>query len=198
MRLTNLFLKRFFDIVLSVLFLLILSPLILVFILLMEMTMPGPVFFKQLRVGKNGKVFTILKLRSMKVDRVAEESHDTSKDQDRMTGLGKVMRRIKIDETPQLINVLTGSMSMVGPRPTFKEQVEAYNEKQRHRLDMRPGMTGLAQVNGNVALSWDERIEYDLQYIERFSVILDIRILIKTVLVVLFGEQKFKKRKMAK
>ncbi len=195
MRSINIIFKRFFDIILSVIFLLILSPLLLIFVILMEITMPGPIFFKQLRVGKNGRVFNILKLRSMKVDRAAEESHDTSKDQDRMTGLGRVMRRLKIDEIPQLINVLTGSMSMVGPRPTFQEQVEAYNEKQRHRLDMRPGMTGLAQVNGNVALSWDERIEYDLQYIEKFSVFLDIRILVKTVLVVLFGEQKFKKRK---
>ena len=110
-----------------------------------------------------------------------------------MTRTGNILRRLKIDELPQLWNVFAGDMSLVGPRPTVMEQVEQYDEFQMHRLDMRPGMTGLAQVNGNVSLPWNERIKYDVRYIEKFSVCLDFVIMIKTVLVVIFGEQKFKK-----
>lgn len=131
----------------------------------------------------------------MKVDKEAEEKHDTSKDQFRVTSWGKFMRRTKIDELPQLLNVLKGEMSLVGPRPTFEEQAKYYNERQKRRLIMRPGMTGLAQVNGNIALTWEERIEYDIYYIEKFSVFLDVVILLKTMAVVLFGEEKFKRKK---
>lgn len=193
MRVINLGVKRFFDLLFSGLGLLILSPILLITALLIKIFMPGPVFFRQERVGKGGRLFRILKLRTMKVDRQAEETHDFSKDVARRTRLGDFLRRTKIDELPQLLNVFKGDMSLIGPRPTVKEQVDAYTAHQRRRLQMRPGMTGLAQVNGNVALSWDERIEYDIRYIEHFSVFLDLRILCKTVLVVLFGEARFKK-----
>lgn len=195
LRKLNLGLKRMFDVVVSVAGLIILSPVFVVTVVLIKITMPGKIFFRQERVGKDKTVFHILKFRSMKEDRQAEESHDFSKDAERMTRTGNILRRLKIDELPQLWNVLIGDMSLVGPRPTVIEQVEQYNEFQMRRLDMRPGMTGLAQVNGNVSLSWDERIAYDVQYIERFSVFMDFAILCKTVLVVLLGEQKFKKER---
>ena len=131
----------------------------------------------------------------MKVDKAAESAFDTSKDKDRLTPVGKFLRRFKIDEIVQLINVLKGDMSMVGPRPTFKIQTDQYNDFQRQRLNMAPGMTGLAQVNGNVALSWEKRIEYDVKYINEFSVWMDIKILLKTVLIVLVGEEKFADKK---
>lgn len=195
MRLFNLAVKRFFDLLFSGLGLLLLLPLFLITAVLIKLLMPGPVFFRQERVGRQGRLFHILKFRTMKVDRAAEASHDSSKDAARTTGLGKLLRRTKIDELPQLLNVFKGDMSLVGPRPTVREQVEAYTEYQRGRLHMRPGMTGLAQVNGNVALSWEERIEHDIHYIKHFSVLLDLRILCKTVLVVLFGEARFRKKR---
>ncbi len=191
----NLLIKRVIDIVGSGIGLILISPLLIVTGLLIEITMPGPVFFKQKRAGRFGECFEILKFRSMKVDKRAELAHDTTKDIDRLTSFGKLIRRLKIDELPQLINVFKGDMSLVGPRPTFKEQVDAYTERQRRRLDMRPGMTGLAQVNGNISLTWDERIEYDLEYIDKYSLLLDLKILIKTILVVLFGEATFRRPK---
>lgn len=112
-----------------------------------------------------------------------------------MTPFGNLIRRLKIDELPQLINVFKGDMSLVGPRPTIKEQTDLYNDYQRQRLKMRPGMTGLAQVNGNISLSWDERIKYDVEYVTNFSVLLDLKILFKTVGVVVFGEAKYKNPK---
>lgn len=195
MRKFNFFLKRLFDVLLSGLGLLVMSPIFLLVVILIKITMPGPIFFHQTRVGRNGKLFDILKFRSMKVDKEAEEHFDFSKDEERITWFGKFLRRSKLDEMPQLLNVFKGDMSLVGPRPTIKEQVDEYTERQRGRLRVRPGMTGLAQINGNTALSWDERIAYDLEYVDRFSVLLDIRILMKTVLVVIFGEEKFTSRK---
>ena len=195
MRSFNFFLKRVADLVGSCAVLLITSPILLITAILIKITMPGPIFFRQQRAGMNGVLFEILKFRSMKVDKQAEKKHDTTKDADRLTGFGKLIRRFKIDELPQLFNVLFGDMSLVGPRPTFKEQVDAYTDRQKHRLDMRPGMTGLAQVNGNITLTWDERIEYDLYYVDHFSFWLDIKIMIKTILVVIFGEAMFKNPK---
>lgn len=183
--------KYVFDFLISFFGIIILSPLYLCVMILLEITMPGPVFFKQRRVGKDGKEFYILKFRSMKVDKEAEKTLDFSKDSERLTMFGRFIRRTKIDETAQLFNVITGKMSLIGPRPTVMQQVEKYTDFQRHRLDVRPGMTGLAQVNGNTALSWDERIIYDVQYVQNYSFWLDIKILCKTVLIVLFGEEKF-------
>ncbi len=185
--------KRGFDIAVSTLGLIILSPVLLVTAVLIKITMPGKVFFKQERVGKNKKIFHILKFRTMKEDKKAEQTHDFSKDSERMTKTGNILRRLKIDELPQLLNVLAGDMSLVGPRPTVIEQVRNYNKFQLRRLKMRPGMTGLAQVNGNTALDWDERIVFDVKYVENFSLWMDLMILLKTVLVVICGEQKFKK-----
>ncbi|MDO5390508.1 MAG: sugar transferase [Eubacteriales bacterium] len=193
-RKTNLIIKRLIDFIGSSLGLVILSPVFLVTIFLLEIFMPGPVLFRQQRVGENGKIFDILKFRSMKVDKEAEKNHDFSKDEERKTPFGNLIRRLKIDELPQLINVFRGDMSLVGPRPTVKEQTDLYTDYQRQRLNMRPGMTGLAQVNGNISLTWDERIEYDVEYVTKFSIWLDLKILLKTVAVVICGENKFNKQ----
>lgn len=197
MRRLNLAVKRTADIIFSAAGLIVLMPVLLISAILLEVFMPGPLFFKQQRVGKNGRLFNILKFRSMKVDKALEASHDFTRDAERMTPFGKLLRRTKIDELPQLWNVLVGDMSLVGPRPTVKEQTDKYNDYQRQRLNMRPGMTGLAQVNGNVSLTWDERFVYDIEYVNNFSVLLDIKILCKTVLVVIMGEEKFKRVKSA-
>ena len=197
MRRLNLAVKRTADIIFSAAGLIVLMPILLISAILLEIFMPGPLFFKQHRVGKNGRLFNILKFRSMKVDKALEASHDFTRDAERMTPFGKLLRRTKIDELPQLWNVLVGDMSLVGPRPTVKEQTDKYNDYQRQRLNMRPGMTGLAQVNGNVSLTWDERFVYDIEYVNNFSVLLDIKILCKTVLVVIMGEEKFKRVKSA-
>ena len=195
MRQVDLAIKRAVDFLGSGIGLIVVSPIFLITVILMELFMPGTVFFKQQRVGKNGTLFNILKFRSMKVDKEAEKSHDFTKDAERMTPFGNLIRRLKIDELPQLINVFKGDMSLVGPRPTIKEQTDLYNDYQRQRLKMRPGMTGLAQVNGNISLSWDERIKYDVEYVTNFSVLLDLKILFKTVGVVVFGEAKYKNPK---
>lgn len=195
MRQLNLALERLTDLLGSGIGLIIISPILLITVVLLEIFMPGPVFFRQQRVGKNGKTFNILKFRSMKVDKEAEDNHDFTKDEERRTPFGNLIRRLKIDELPQLINVFRGDMSLVGPRPTVKEQTDLYNAYQRQRLKMRPGMAGLAQVNGNISLTWDERIDYDVEYINKFTFLLDIKILFKTVVVVIFGEEKFKNPK---
>ena len=193
MRPLNLFLKRAFDLVGGIIIFIILSPILLIGIALIKVKMPGPIFFRQERVTKNGKVFNILKLRTMKVDREAESNFDSTKDEERITPLGRVLRRLKIDETPQLINVIKGDMSFVGPRPTIMKQVELYSNRQRQRLKMRAGMTGLAQVNGNVSLSWEQRIEYDIEYVTHFSIWMDIKILFKTIGVIIHGVEKYNK-----
>ncbi|MCG1008441.1 sugar transferase [Salinicoccus sp. ID82-1] len=192
--------KRFVDIIISSFSLIILSPLLLITGIIIKVTMPGPLFFRQQRVGMHQKLFDILKFRSMKVDRSAEESFDFDKDEQRITTFGRLIRRLKIDELPQLLNVLKGDMSVVGPRPTIEQQVAEYDDHQRRRLDVKPGMTGLAQVNGNAHLTWEERIEYDIEYVDNHSLKLDVLILLKTVLIVLFGEGNFKKteRKVSK
>ncbi|MBA2175356.1 sugar transferase [Halobacillus locisalis] len=191
----SLFIKRIIDILGSGLGLLIILPLFIIVIILIKVTMPGPIFFKQDRVGKDKKAFQILKFRTMKVDTEAEKNLDFSKDKNRLTTSGRVLRRTKVDELPQLLNVFSGDMSLVGPRPTVGIQVDNYTEFQTQRLNMRPGMTGLAQVNGNITLPWKQRIEYDVEYIRNFSILLDCKILIKTVAIVLLGERKFKKEK---
>jgi len=147
------------------------------------LTSPGGVFFKQERIGMGGRPFTVWKFRSM----VAGDN-PVFPDASRITAVGKVLRRLSLDELPQLINVALGDMSVVGPRPTLAYQVERYDDHQRRRLAVRPGLTGLAQVNGRNALSWDERINYDVTYVETQSVAEDLRIVVKTFSTLLTGE----------
>ena len=191
MRKVQLFFKRAFDIVVSLILIVLLTviPVFIVVALLVKFTSKGPVLFLQERSGKDGKTFNIFKFRSM---RIMEDSLDAEGNQltpaQRITPVGRILRKTSLDELPQLFNVLNGTMSIVGPRPTLPYQVENYTAEQRRRLEMRPGITGLAQVNGRNDLTWTQKIEYDIQYVDNFSLWMDIRILFKTVLVV-FGRK---------
>ncbi|UGQ10595.1 sugar transferase [Yinghuangia sp. ASG 101] len=172
--------RRLFDLTTAALTLLVLGPAMLAIALLVRTTMGGPVLFRQTRSGHHGREFRILKFRSMRHPR-----HPDEPDKDRITRLGHILRTTSLDELPQLINVLRGDMGVIGPRPTLPEQVAHYSERQRGRLAVRPGLTGWAQVQGRNALTWPERIEYDLHYVDHRGIRLDLRILWRTVGVLL-------------
>ncbi|MEQ8840693.1 MAG: sugar transferase [Acidimicrobiales bacterium] len=148
-----------------------------------RLTSRGPVFFLQERVGMNGNPFVVWKFRTM-----LDGDNPIIPSDDRITAVGRVLRRISLDELPQLINVARGEMSIVGPRPTLAYQVERWTDRQRGRLAVRPGLTGLAQVNGRNDLSWAERIEYDLTYVDTQSIRTDAAILLRTISVMVGGE----------
>ena len=193
----QLFIKRTFDLAVACILVVVLVvvPVMIVIPILIKLTSKGPAIFTQERVGKDGKVFKIYKFRTM---RIPEDSLDKDgnmlEPKQRITKIGRILRKTSIDELAQLFNIINGTMSFVGPRPTLLYQVERYTEEQMHRHDMRPGITGLAQVNGRNDLSWTEKIEYDIRYINNFSVWLDIKILFKTVAVVFKKEGiEFKK-----
>jgi lipopolysaccharide/colanic/teichoic acid biosynthesis glycosyltransferase len=146
----------------------------------------GPIFFRQERVGQDARPFEVLKLRSMIVDaHLQGAGYAVDLGDARITRIGHLLRRTSVDELPQLWNVLRGEMSLVGPRPTLSYQVEKYTDRQRRRLEVRPGLTGWAQVNGRASLSWPERIELDVWYVEHRSLALDLRILLRTASVLL-------------
>ena len=182
--------KRPVDRIASVLALVVLSPLLLVIAALVKLTSPGPVFFRQERAGFGGAVFQPLKFRTMRGSRNPDAKELVPLHHPDITRLGWFLRRFKLDELPQIINVVRGEMSFVGPRPTLPDQAAAYDDFQRQRLLVQPGLTGLAQVNGNAAMSWDERILYDVAYVRRCSFLLDLSILLRTLLVVLLGEER--------
>lgn len=191
LRKANLAVKRLFDILISMVGIIVCFPFWVIIIFVMKITMPGPVFFKQERVGKGFEIFSVIKFRSMKVDKESEKNFKIQNDKNRITWFGNILRRTKLDESPQLINVLLGDMSLVGPRPTVKQRVDEYPDGQELRLSMKPGMTGISQISGNILLSWPRRIEYDCRYVQEFNVFLDLKILLATVKVVLCGEEKF-------
>ncbi len=171
--------------------LLVTSPLLGLAALAVKLEDRGPVFYRQLRVGKDGRDFELLKLRTMVVDAERQGAgYAVDRDDPRITRAGRVLRRLSIDELPQLWNVLRGEMSLVGPRPTLRYQVDRYDERQRSRLDVKPGLTGWAQVNGRAALPWDERIELDLWYVEHRSTGLDLKILVRTPVALFRGTYK--------
>lgn len=183
-------LKRAIDVAASATLLAAFSPLLALTALGIALEDGGPVFYRQLRVGVGEKEYSLLKFRSMRVNtRSVDEVGQVRGDHELVTRVGRIIRRLKIDELPQLLNVLAGDMSLVGPRPTVASQVREYDALQRRRLEVRPGMTGWAQVNGNTEVSWKERIELDVWYVDHRSLLLDLRILFRTVLVVLFGER---------
>ncbi len=197
MRSIQLFVKRAADLVISAVAILALIaiPVLIIIPIAIRLDSKGPAVFTQERAGKDGKVFKIYKFRTM---RIPEESLDENGDQlepkYRITRVGRILRKTSLDELMQLFNVLNGTMSIVGPRPTLPYQIERYTPRQRGRLNMRPGVTGWAQVNGRNDLSWTEKIEYDLEYVENYSWWFDIKILFKTVAVVLKSEGiEFKK-----
>lgn len=151
--------------------------------LAVRFTSPGPIFFRQERVGMGGKTFEVWKFRTM----VAGDN-PIFPDASRITTAGRVLRRLSLDELPQLVNVALGEMSIVGPRPTLPYQVERYDDHQRRRLAVRPGLTGLAQVNGRNALTWGERIEFDVKYVMTQSAVEDLRIILSTATTMLSGD----------
>ena len=181
-------LKRIFDILASGIALVVLLPIFAIIGTLIKIDSKGPAFFVQERAGKYGKVFRAYKLRTMVDNAVAIGGKKISQDDLRITRVGKHLRW-GIDELPQLINVFKGDMSLVGPRPTLIEQVKRYSKEHRRRLEMKPGITGWALINGRNILTWPEKIELDIWYIDHWSLWLDIKILFKTVWVVIFTRE---------
>ncbi len=174
------FLKRAMDLCAAALILLLASPALLVVAILIRWRLGSPILFRQTRPGLDAKPFTIAKFRTMLDE--ADSDGNPLPDEVRLTKLGHLLRKLSIDELPQLWDVLIGKMSLVGPRPLLMQYVERYNKHQTRRMDMRPGITGWTQVKGRNALSWDEKFDYDVHYIENFSIWLDIKILFLTVI----------------
>ena len=176
------------DILIAALALVVLSPLLLVAAIAIKLGSRGPVIYRQRRVGRGGEEFEMLKLRTMVAgsDPVGVGTVVT-RDDPRVTAAGRVLRRTSLDEIPNLVNVLRGEMAIVGPRPTILAQVVDYAPCQHHRHDVRPGITGWAQVQGRAGIPWEERIELDLWYVDHRSAVLDARILAKTLWLLLTG-----------
>jgi lipopolysaccharide/colanic/teichoic acid biosynthesis glycosyltransferase len=186
----SLLVKRALDVTVAAAALLILSPLLLVTALLIVLEDGRPVFFRQNRAGRGGKAFSIFKFRSMTPnDAPVAMMGAVTGSHPLVTRVGRVIRRTKIDELPQLLNVLTGDLSLVGPRPTLLEQVAEYDDFERRRLLLKPGVTGWAQVGGGIYLPWEERIALDVWYIDHWSLRLDFEVLLRTVGVIIFGEK---------
>ena len=173
------FFKRLFDIIASASGLIFLSPVFLILIYLIRKNLGEPVFFTQERPGKDGKPFKMIKFRSMR-DAVDKDGNPLP-DSERLTPFGKKLRAASLDELPELWNVLKGNMSLVGPRPLLMSYLPLYNDFQFRRHEMRPGVTGWAQVNGRNAISWDEKFAYDIWYIDHFSLWFDMKILFLTI-----------------
>ena len=183
--------NRSLDVALAGLGLVVASPLLAVAALAVKLEDGGPVLFRQVRVGKDGKDFELLKLRSMVVDAERQGAgFAVDRGDARITRVGRVIRRTSIDELPQLWNVVRGDMSVIGPRPTLRYQVERYTERQRRRLEVLPGLTGWAQIHGRTTLPWAERIELDVWYVEHRSPRVDLKILLRTPIALLRGTYK--------
>lgn len=178
--------KRLIDIVISLIALIILSPIFILIAYKVSKNLGSPIFFLQERPGKNGKIFKMIKFRSMK-DGVDKDGNILP-DEERITPFGQKLRSTTLDEMPQLINVLKGDMSIVGPRPQLTDFMQHYTPRQMRRHEVRPGMTGLAQVSGRNNLSWEEKFELDVEYVEKHNIWLDFKIMFKTVLVILKKE----------
>ncbi len=182
-------LKRLIDIGLSLVILVPIMPIALVVAVAIVLSTPGPVLFRQERLGRNGSTFQLLKFRTMMhVEQPRAQRGEVLPGNPEVTRFGRVLRRCKLDEIPQLINVLRGDMSLVGPRPALASQLAEYDAASARRLLVRPGLTGLAQINGNIHLSWPERWRWDVEYVATCSFMLDCRIMVETFLVVLRGD----------
>ncbi len=173
------YIKRLLDVVLSGCALIVLSPLLVVTAILVRVKLGSPVIFCQERPGKGEKIFKLHKFRSMSDAR--DETGNLLPDKERLTGFGKKLRSLSIDELPELWDIFRGKMSIVGPRPLLVEYLPYYTENERHRHDVRPGLTGLAQINGRNTLTWEQKFAYDLEYVQRISFCEDIKILFHTV-----------------
>lgn len=178
--------KRLVDILISLIALILLSPIFCIVALKVRKNLGSPIFFLQERPGKDAKIFKMIKFRSMKD--AFDKNGNPLPDEARITPFGQKLRSTTLDEMPQLINVLKGDMSIVGPRPQMKEFLDHYTPEQMRRHEVKPGMTGLAQVNGRNNLTWEEKFELDVQYVEKHTMWLDFKIMFKTVEVMLKKE----------
>ena len=177
------YIKRLLDFVLAMLALIILSPLLGAIALLVRFKLGSPVIFRQLRPGKNEKIFTLYKFRTMTEDR--DENGQLLSDEERLTKFGRALRATSLDELPELINILKGDMSFVGPRPLLVRDMVFMTADQRRRHAVRPGLTGLAQVNGRNIITWEDKLDYDLEYVGHMTLWQDMKIFFKTFVVVL-------------
>lgn len=182
----RLFFKRFLDIALSLIAIILLSPIYLIVAILVRVKLGSPVIFKQERPGKDEKIFKMYKFRSMTSE--TDEDGNLLPDEVRLTPFGKKLRATSLDELPELFNILKGDMSIVGPRPLLVDYLPLYNEWQKHRHDVRPGLTGFAQVSGRNRVSWKERFRLDVDYVEKVSLLLDLKILFLTVKAVIYKD----------
>ena len=177
------FVKRCLDFLLSLAALIILSPVLLLVAILVRCKLGSPILFKQKRPGLHEKIFCMYKFRTMTDAKDADGN--LLPDEVRLTKFGKLLRSTSLDELPELFNILKGDMAIVGPRPLLVQYLPRYSERQHHRHDVRPGFTGLAQVNGRNSISWQEKFEWDVKYVEQVSFLMDVKIIAKTVGVVL-------------
>lgn len=177
------FFKRLIDIICSLIGLILFFPILLVVALLVRINLGSPVFFTQTRLGKDGKEFKMIKFRTMKDS--LDKFGQLLPDEQRLTKFGKILRSTSLDELPELINVLKGDMTLVGPRPLLVEYKELYSERQFRRHEVYPGITGWAQINGRNAISWNVRFELDVWYVDNISFLLDMKILVMTILKVI-------------
>jgi undecaprenyl phosphate N,N'-diacetylbacillosamine 1-phosphate transferase len=171
--------KRPLDIIFSAIALIVLAPLFLIVAILVNINLGSQIIFKQERPGLNEKVFTIFKFRTM--NNKQDQENQLLTDKERTTRFGKILRSTSIDELPELFNILIGDMSLVGPRPLLVQYIDFYNDSQKHRHDVRPGLTGLAQVSGRNSIEWDKRFLLDIKYVEKVRFLEDCKIIIKTI-----------------
>jgi lipopolysaccharide/colanic/teichoic acid biosynthesis glycosyltransferase len=180
--------KRLMDLVIGLPCLLFFTPVIVIIALLVRIGSPGNPFFVQTRIGRNARPFPIFKIRTLYIEHFGIVPGEEEPQDYRITKIGKFLRRSKLDELPQLVNVVFGHMSLVGPRPDIPSQVAMYTKEQEERLLLKPGLTGITQISGNTALSWTDRIELDIFYIKNWSLLLDLKILGLTAASIIKGE----------
>lgn len=180
------YIKRMLDFILSLLAIIILSPVLLIVAILVKIKLGSPVIFKQKRPGLHEKIFTLYKFRTMTDEK--DEEGNLLPDEIRLTKFGKLLRSTSLDELPELFNILNGDMAIVGPRPLLVKYLPLYNEHQKHRHDVKPGFTGYAQINGRNSITWEEKFDLDVEYTHKISLLLDIEIILKTIKVVLFRQ----------
>lgn len=178
--------KRLLDIIVSLLGIIILSPIMVMVAILVKINLGSPIIFKQKRTGLHGKEFTLYKFRSMTND--VDEFGNLLPNEQRLTRFGRIFRSTSLDELPELFNILKGDMSIVGPRPLLTEYLHRYNEKQKQRLNVRPGLTSFTAVNGRSSIPWQKRFEMDVWYVNNVSFLLDCKIILKTIYVVIKRE----------
>lgn len=194
------YIKRFSDIIISILGILLLTPIFVFIAILIKLDSKGPIIFKQKRIGRFGIIFDIYKFRSMLVDAEKQGVYE-SKNDSRVTRIGKIIRKLSIDELPQFLNVLKGDMSLIGPRPTLVYhpwKINEYSDIQKQRFNLRPGVTGWAQVNGRKDVEWNKRIEYDVFYVNNLSFLFDIRIIFITIFKVIMMRDNLNTNKTIK